>query len=72
MSFSFSSVILYTFSGTGNTTKVARMIKAKFEERGIETTHVEIGKQNPFPQPPAGALVGIGYPIHAFNAPPPW
>ena len=71
MSFSFSSVILYTFSGTGNTTKVAQMIKANFEERGIETTLVQVGKNQTLPQPPKGALIGVGYPIHAFNAPEP-
>lgn len=71
MGLSFSSVILYTFSGTGNTTKVAQMIKANFEEKGIECRVVEIGKLETLPQPPEGALVGIGFPIHAFNAPTP-
>src|SRR5690554_929410 len=71
MSFSFSSVILYTFSGTRNTTKVAQMINANFEARGIETTLVPVGKDQTLPQPPKGALIGVGYPIHAFNAPEP-
>ncbi len=71
MDLAFSSVILYTFSGTGNTTKVAQMIKTNFETKGIECRLVEIGKLETLPQPPEGALVGIGFPIHAFNSPTP-
>ena len=51
MDLAFSSVILYTFSGTGNTTKVAQMIKTNFETKGIECRLVEIGKLETLPAP---------------------
>ena len=66
-------VILYVFSGTGNTFKVAALYK-KFLERTAENS-VDIyrvsRKSGPLPDPHGYDLVGIGYPIHGFSAPEP-
>lgn len=67
-------VILYVFSGTGNTLKVAGLYK-KFMEKQDGDTTVEIYrvsvKNGEIPNPNGYDLVGIGYPIHGFSAPEP-
>ena len=62
-------VVLYVFSGTGNTLKVASLIK-KYMNADVTVYRVSEKSGNP---PPAEEfdLVGIGYPIHAFYAPEP-
>lgn len=62
MDLAFSSVILYTFSGTGNTTKVAQMIKTNFETKGIECRLVEIGKLETLPSPLKGPSLALDSP----------
>lgn len=66
-------VILYVFSGTGNTLKVAGLYK-KFLER-YEGNSVEIyrisKKSGAVPNPEDYDLIGFGYPIHGFSAPEP-
>lgn len=78
-------VILYVFSGTGNTMKVAALYK-KF----LENPHKDLNagadsksapasvdiyrvskKSGDLPDPNAYDLVGIGYPVHGFSAPEP-
>ena len=66
-------VILYVFSGTGNTLKVAALYKKYLEN--TEGTTVEIYRVSKdggeIPSPDGFDLVGVGYPIHAFCAPEP-
>ena len=62
-------VVLYVFSGTGNTLKVASLIK---QNLNADVTVYRISaKSGKAPSPEGFDLVGIGYPIHAFNAPEP-
>jgi ferredoxin/flavodoxin len=63
-------VLLYYFSGTGNTFLAASFLKKHFEERG------DVCDLCSFVYPPVGVLqpqgydlIGFGYPIHAFNVP---
>ena len=62
-------VVLYVFSGTGNTLKVASLIK-KYMNGDVTVYRISKKSENP-PSPEEFDLVGIGYPIHAFNAPEP-
>ena len=77
-------VILYVFSGTGNTLKVARLYKTYFERANETVTDApssgasvtvdiyRVSKRNgDLPSPKDYDLVGIGYPIHGFSAPEP-
>lgn len=62
-------ILLYVFSGTGNTLKVASLYK---QYLNAEVTVYRIAKSSP-PPPPTDDydLIGFGYPIHAFSAPEP-
>lgn len=63
---------IFYFSGTGNTEIVANLLENEFKNRGFEVeiiriedilkekTQVDIEKYD---------MVGMGYPVHAFNAP---
>ena len=62
-------VVLYVFSGTGNTLKVASLIKQNLN--ADVTVYRFSAKSGKAPSPEGFDLVGIGYPIHAFNAPEP-
>ena len=62
-------VILYVFSGTGNTLKVASLYK-KYMNADVTVYRVS-KKSTAMPSPEEYDLVGIGYPIHAFCAPEP-
>lgn len=62
-------VILYAFSGTGNTLKVASLYK-KYMNAAITVCRVS-RKSKSVPSPEGYDLIGIGYPIHAFAAPEP-
>ncbi len=71
-------IILYVFSGTGNTLAVAELYKKFFEaarDSGAANT-VDIYRisknSGPFPNPNDYDLIGLGYPIHAFCAPEPF
>ena len=62
-------VILYVFSGTGNTLKVASLYK---QYLGAEVKVYRVAKNSPPPPSPEEYdLIGVGYPIHAFSAPEP-
>lgn len=66
-------IILYVFSGTGNTFAIANLYKKYFEESGgnqVEIYRIS-QKSGPFPDPSDFDIVGLGYPIHAFSAPEP-
>ena len=59
--------IIYVFSGTGNTMMVAEEYRKAL---GIRTEIVSIMKDfQVLPSPDGYSLVGIGYPVHAFNTP---
>lgn len=61
-------VAIIYFSGTGNTEKVANLYFDEFEKRGMKCdlfslplkTKVDFSKYD---------LLGVGYPVHAFNTP---
>jgi ferredoxin len=63
-------VLLICFSGTGNTFLCAESLKKHFEERNIacDIFRFFLPVQN-LPDPKDYDLLGIGYPIHAFNTP---
>src|SRR5690554_6616472 len=62
--------IIYVFSGTGNTLRIANLYKDEFQ---INSIHSDIYKiDSTFKDIPNSTdydFVGIAYPIHAFNAP---
>lgn len=59
--------IIYVFSGTGNTMLVAEEYAASL---GPETQIAAIDSSfMDLPSPDGYQLIGIGYPVHAFNAP---
>lgn len=62
-------VVLYVFSGTGNTLKVASLIK-RYMNADVTVYRIS-EKSGKAPSPEGFDLVGVGYPIHAFNAPEP-
>lgn len=65
-------VLIYYFSGTGNTEKVAREYEAALVSEGNEVTLSALplsGEEVIATHPQDYDLIGIGYPIHAFNAP---
>lgn len=62
--------VIYYFSGTGNTEKVAREYKKIFEENNVETLLYSAGDNfDNMPNPKDYDYVGLAYPIHGFNAP---
>lgn len=66
-------VILYVFSGTGNTLKVASLYKHFLEKDGencVDIYKISVNSGE-MPLPYDYDLVGIGYPIHGFSAPEP-
>ena len=66
------SVIIFTFSGTGNTFIVADNISSSFTENGCTVTTEKMEHyfhDQPLPDLTPYDYIGIGYPIHAFNAP---
>jgi ferredoxin/flavodoxin len=66
------SIGLFYFSGTGNTQVVTELLTAAFERRGaqVETERIEHVLQGKARfEPEAHDLVGIGHPIHGFDAP---
>lgn len=67
-------VILYVFSGTGNTLAVAELYKKYFENncKEISADIYRVSEKSDVPPSPDDYdLVGVGYPIHAFMAPEP-
>ena len=63
-------ICLYTFSGTGNTKLCGDYLKKHLEELGATVDHYVFTVLNlDYPDPNNYDLIGIGYPIHAFNIP---
>lgn len=64
-----STAIIYTFSGTGNTARIARLYAEEFEKHDVRCTVFNI-TANAEPTPATDFdYVGFAYPIHGFNAP---
>jgi flavodoxin/NAD-dependent dihydropyrimidine dehydrogenase PreA subunit len=64
------NIILYAFSGSGNTFIVEDALKKHLEEAGHKVTVFRFHSPNEnVPSPSDFDMVGIGYPIHAFNVP---
>ncbi|MDE7380305.1 MAG: EFR1 family ferrodoxin [Clostridia bacterium] len=61
-------IAIFYFSGTGNTKKVADEYKKAFEEKGETCTlfPLPLTQEVDFSE---YDLIGVGYPIHSFNAP---
>ena len=62
--------VIYLFSGSGNTRRIAQLYRDTFLASGVETLLYEVkdGLVD-LPNPNDFDLVGFAYPIHAFNAP---
>ena len=61
-------IAIVYFSGTGNTRKVADKYKEYFDAHGAECTLFELPLKEEVDFS-AFDLLGVGYPIHSFNAP---
>lgn len=68
----YSKIIVYYFSGTGNSKNVAVWVSQVAKENGIECQINNIAQidRHSVEQPEQGALVVIISPIHGFNYPP--
>ena len=64
-----SNAIIYVFSGSGNTKRVAKEFARHFEADGVETTLVDIKKGQNYPSPLRYDVVIVAHPVHGFNAP---
>lgn len=65
-------VLMFYFSGTGNTEKIANEYRTTFEAVGHEATLRALPLENAAAQTAdinEFDIIGIGYPIHSFNAP---
>lgn len=64
------NAVIYVFSGTGNTLKIAKLYAEEFEKNGVDTLIYNIKADfSDAPSPLDFDFVGFAYPIHAFNAP---
>lgn len=61
-------VLLIYFSGTGNTKRIAELYRSAFENSGAAVDEVEL-PTDALPNVNEYDLIGLGYPIHGFNAP---
>jgi len=62
--------VLYVFSGTGNTQRICGLYADALKKNGVGVTvHKITSDFSDIPDPALFDYVGIGYPIHAFNAP---
>lgn len=68
----YSKLIIYYFSGTGNSANVARWIEKIAIEKGIKSELINIAHIDRLhiPTPPNEALVAFCSPVHGFNYPP--
>jgi NAD-dependent dihydropyrimidine dehydrogenase PreA subunit len=69
-------VLLIVWSGTGNTLKVAELIRNSFRVRGLEAEIIDCtaagGDMAAGADITGADIVGLGYPVYAFNAPLPF
>lgn len=62
-------IILIYFTGTNNTQYLSNKIKSKLESENAIVDLLQVNKDTPFVDLSQYDLIGIGYPIHAFNSP---
>ncbi|MFA6829442.1 MAG: EFR1 family ferrodoxin [Bacilli bacterium] len=62
-------LIIYVFSGTGNTLKIASLYQDYLKDEYQTQIYLIDGENENIPSPHDFDLIGLGYPIHAFNAP---
>jgi ferredoxin len=65
-------ILIIQFSGTGNTRRIAEVLRQEFEDNGAESRiipmeHITLGKITP--DYAGWDIVGIGFPVHAMDAP---
>lgn len=67
-----NQLILYYFSGTGNSRQVSNWIYEEAQKKQIPTQIIDISKidRKHIDSPPSDALVGFCSPTHGFNYPP--
>jgi ferredoxin/flavodoxin len=62
--------IIYFYSGTNNTAIAAQMIQSELQNKGYEVDLFQVRKPlDKIPAPISYDVLGLGYPIHAFNPP---
>jgi ferredoxin len=68
----YTKLVIYYFSGTGNSENVARWLADTASEKGIEVSLTNIAKTDrlAIPKPKPNTLVAFCSPIHGFNYPP--
>jgi len=68
----YQKLVVYYFSGTGNSENVARWMADVAKEKGMEVSLINIGKtaRRGIEPPEPDALVAFVSPIHGFNYPP--
>jgi ferredoxin len=68
----YRKLIIFSFSGTGNSRNVALWLARFAEEQHIEVEHLDISqlRRRSIPSPPDGALIVFISPVHGFNYPP--
>lgn len=66
-----NNILIYYFSGTGNTKKIAGEYTAALRENDCDVTVREVTRREQVVTDDTAEFdrIGIGYPIHAFNAP---
>jgi len=67
------NVLLFSFSGTGSTHLISSMLAEHFRNLHANVTEYRIEelKNDRLPDTGGADVIGIGYPVHAFNAPRP-
>lgn len=69
--YTYSNLIIYYFSGTGNAKYAAENIIAIAQKNGIKTKLFDISKDKPKHNAiDENTLIGFCFPTHGFNAPP--
>ncbi len=63
------TILLVLFSGTGNTLYVAKMIQSDFAKHGCRADIFDVTSNDLSINIDDYDLIGLGYPIYAFNAP---
>jgi len=65
-------IIIYYFSGTGNSKRVSEWIKMYAGTKGheVEIHNIAEGSRRNLPVPPQDAIIGFCSPTHGFNFPP--
>jgi NAD-dependent dihydropyrimidine dehydrogenase PreA subunit len=62
-------ILLIVFSGTGNTLLVAGMIRDEFVKAGRGADILDISRDGAGEHAAAYDIIGLGYPVYAFNTP---